>query len=344
MAEKKVIRWGLLGAGVILDRWMNGVKQVDGMEIVAIASRTVESARRMAEKYNIPDVCASYEELVARDDIDIVYVPVPHPFHKRLAMMAMNAGKAVLCEKPAAVNGADFAEMAACAKKNNVFFMEAVWTRFFPLWEKVHEVIDSGEIGAVHMLKADLSSSTAIYPDCPTRLIDPNAAGGGLLDVGVYSLNFAGIITGKKPVKIMGMAAMDTDDKHITVDETNAYMLQYDDGVIAMLTGCIYTKMPENAAVYGSHGCIEIPDFYRPQIAKITHYLDGTVRTIESPVPQRVEGIVDEGYQFEVFHVNDCLRSGLKESPVVPHSATQEILNECDELRRQWGLKYPFEK
>ena len=137
---KEKIRWGLLGAGVIIDRWIKGAMQVEDMEIAAVASRTAESARHMAEKYGIPEVM-SYGELLGRDDIDAVYVPVPHTAHKDLTIRALEAGKNVLVEKPAAVTAADFEEMAACAKKNGKFLMEAVWTRFFPLAGKLEEVL-----------------------------------------------------------------------------------------------------------------------------------------------------------------------------------------------------------
>ena len=133
---QRKIRWGLLGAGNILHRWMKGVRQVEDMEIAAVSSRTKERAQLMAETFQIPEAL-TYEELLAREDIDIVYIPVPHPAHKDLAIRAMNAGKAVLVEKPAGINARELDEMVACARKNGVFFMEAVWTRFFPLIEQL---------------------------------------------------------------------------------------------------------------------------------------------------------------------------------------------------------------
>ena len=125
----KTIRWGLLGAGKLLDRWLNGFRQVENAEIAGIASRTPETAEKQARKYGIREAMV-YDELLERKDIDIMYIPVPHPAHKELAIRAMEAGFPVLVEKPAAVTEADWNEMCACAEKNHVFLMEAVWTRF----------------------------------------------------------------------------------------------------------------------------------------------------------------------------------------------------------------------
>ena len=143
---QRKIRWGLLGAGNILHRWMKGVRQVEDMEIAAVSSRTKERAQLMAETFQIPEAL-TYEELLAREDIDIVYIPVPHPAHKDLAIRAMNAGKAVLVEKPAGINARELDEMVACARKNGVFFMEAVWTRFFPLIEQLRPYFSEDGIG-----------------------------------------------------------------------------------------------------------------------------------------------------------------------------------------------------
>ena len=137
-------RWGLLGAGIILDRWMKGFQQVEDAEVAAIASRSPETARRMADRYGIKDAL-TYDEILKRDDIDVMYVPVPHMAHKELAMRAMEAGYHVLVEKPAAVCAADWEEMVACAKKHNVFLMEAVWTRCFPIIQQVLDEIKAGD-------------------------------------------------------------------------------------------------------------------------------------------------------------------------------------------------------
>ena len=149
----KKIRWGLLGAGSIVDSWMMGLLQCDDCEVTAVSSRTEASARKVADRWNLPKV-ETYEQMCGDPEIDVVYIPVPHTQHKELAIMAMEHGKSVLCEKPSAVNAGELREMTTCAKKNNVFFMEAAWTRFFPVTEKMLEMVRSGRIGDVRHVQA----------------------------------------------------------------------------------------------------------------------------------------------------------------------------------------------
>lgn len=332
------IRWGLLGAGNLLNRWMNGFRQVEDAEIAAIASRTIETAKRMADRFGIPEAL-TYDEILQRDDIDIMYIPVPHPAHKELAIRALEAGFPVLVEKPAAVSAAEWEEMEACAKKHGVFLMEAIWTRFFPLMDQVLEVIRSGEIGDVRHVQATFAYR---MPDTyQGRAVDPNQAGGALLDVGVYGLHFVKFIYEKMPERILSMSSVDTDHLHLQVDEQNVIIGQYSNGALFTVTSAVRTEMPDSAWIYGTKGYIKLPVFWKPETAVIT--CDETERVIECPVPQRFSTFLDEGYQFEIRHVDDCLRKGLIESPLVTHAMTHDVLKMCDEFRGQWGLVYPFE-
>ena len=335
----KRTRWGLLGAGILLDRWMKGFAQVEDAEITAIASRTPETARRMADRFGIGDAL-SYDEILKRDDIDVMYIPVPHTAHKDLAIRAMEAGFPVLVEKPAAVCASDWMEMTVCAKKNNVFLMEAVWTRCFPVMQQVLDEIRQGTIGDVRHVEAAFAFRVA--DSYQGRLYDPARAGGALLDVGIYGLHFAKFIYGKMPEKILSLASMNTDHLHLQVDEQNVIIGQYDNGALFTVTSAIRTGMPDTAWIYGTKGYIRIPVFWKPESAEIV--CDGVTRRIESPVPQKVGGISDEGYQFEIRHVQDCLNKGLVQSPLVTHEMTRDVLEMCDEIRRQWGLVYPFER
>lgn len=332
------IRWGLLGAGEIVNRWMKGVRNVEDMEIVAVSSRTVETARKIANEWNIPRVM-TYEEMIHSDEIDIVYIPVPHTSHKELAIRAMTAGKNVLVEKPAAINAVEFKEMIDCARSNSVFFMEAVWTRFFPIINTAMDIIGQGKLGDIRMVES--SFSFRIDDDNNSRLVDPNRAGGGLLDVGVYNLHFMQMIFQKAPVRITGLASIDTDSCHIMVDEQEAYIGQYDKGELAVMTSGIRTQTLDTARIYGTKGYMVMPTFWKP--TKLEIVIGDKVETIESAVPQRVDGLMDEGFQFELEHVNQCLRDGLKESPLVPLETSLSVLQQCDKLREQWGIKYPCE-
>lgn len=337
MGERN-IRWGLLGAGMILNRWMNAVNYVEDMEVAAVASRTIDTARHMAQKFGIPDAL-SYEELLAREDIEVVYIPVPHVAHKELALRAMEAGKHVLVEKPATVTAKDFDELTAYAQKQQVFLMEAVWTRFFPLMEVLHKILEDGVIGQVRSLHCSFSFRSD--PEQAPRLFDPNLAGGALLDTGVYNLHFADMIFGKEPVRLTGFASMDTDELHLQVDEQGSYIAQYDQGELAVMTSAVRTSMPDTAYIYGTKGSIEIPIFWKPTRMHVT--ADGRDEWIERPVSANGDGNEDEGYQYEIRHVQECIRSGKIESPVMTWEKSRSVLAICDQLRYDWGLRYPFE-
>ena len=338
MNEDKVIRWGILGAGDILYRFMKGMRQVDGMEVVAIASRTQASAQQMAEKFQIPEALG-YDELLARDDIDVVYVPVPHTAHKDLTIRALKAHKAVLVEKPAAVTAADFEEMVQCARENNTFLMEAVWTRFFPMAEEIKKFIGADGIGEVRAVHTAFAFRTEDRVD--SRLTNPMTAGGSLLDTGVYDLHFTDMILDKPPVAVTGLAAFDTDELHLQVDEQASWVCAYDKGELGVMTSAIRTELPDTAFIYGTKGSIEVKQFWKP--TEMTVRMGGEEKTVRCPVPQKIEGVEDEGYQFEVAHVNQCLRSGLVESPVVTWEKSLQVLRVCDKLRADWGFRYPFE-
>lgn len=333
------VRWGIMGAGSIVDRWIKGARQLKDMEITAIASRTPESAIIASKKHNIENV-VSYEELVRRNDIDIVYIAVPHMAHKELAIMAMEHGKSVLVEKPAAVNAGDFLEMIECAKANDVFLMEALWTRFFPMVKVIKGLINEDGIGEVRTINT--AFSFRVPEDfIEGRLLNPDLAGGGLLDVGVYNLHFCDMIYDKKPLSLIGLAAIDSDDNHIQVDEQAAYVAKYDKGELASMASGVRTNMIDTAYIYGTRGYIEIPVFWKPTSMKVT--INGVIKEYEEKVPLCRPEYDDEGFQFEIEHVNECLRSGLKESPVMSWGKSLCIIEQCDNLRHQWGLKYPFE-
>lgn len=336
--EERNIRWGLLGAGNILNRWMKGARQVEDMEIAAVASRTMETAKRMAGRFEIPDAL-SYEEMLAREDIEAVYIPVPHVGHKELALRAMKAGKHVLVEKPAVVTANDFDELTACAKEHRTFLMEAVWTRFFPLIEVLHTYLDSDVIGQVRSLHCSFCCRDD--PQQVPRVFDPALAGGALLDLGVYNLHFANMVFRKDPVKMTGLASMDTDELHLQVDEQGSYIAQYDRGELAVMTSAVRTDMPDTAYIYGTKGSIEIPTFWKPTRMHVT--AAGRDEWVERKVSQNIPGIEDEGFQYEIRHVHECIRGDRIESPIMTWEKSRSVLDLCDRLRSEWGLRYPFE-
>lgn len=335
---QKKIRWGIMGAGAVIHRWIKGAVQLEDLEIKAISSRCVASAKEVAERWDIPCVM-TYDEMVNCPDIDIVYIAVPHIVHRELALKAMNAGKNVLLEKPATVNAEEFQELIECAKINNVFLMEAVWTRFFPVIQKALNYIENGRIGEIRTVESNFSFRVA--DNDRSRLTDPLRGGGGLLDTGVYNLHFAYMVYNKAPVHMKGMASIDTDEHHFQVDEQAAYIGQYDHGELAIMMSGIRTETLHTAYIYGTKGYMVIPVFWKP--TKLEVVIGEEKEIVENPVPQKIDGIVDEGYQYEIAYVNRCIREGIKESSCVPWNTSLNVLRQMDGLRKDWGLIYPSE-
>ena len=277
------------------------------------------------------------DELIRNPEIDVVYIATPHQAHWELAVRAMECGKHVLVEKPAGANESQFREMLEAAKKNHVFFMEAVWTRFFPIMRKAVSLVRSGALGDIRTIESTFSFR--VDDEDASRLIDPERAGGGLLDTGVYNLHLAQMIYNKAPVGIIGTASMDTDELHLQVDEQAAYIAQYDKGELAVMMSGIRTETLHTAFVYGTKGYLVIPVFWKPTEMKIV--IGGKEEVLRIEVPQKIDGVEDEGYQYEIEYVNECLRQRRTESEEVSWEASLSVVRQMDELRRQWKLAYP---
>ena len=336
------LSWGILGAGGIVRRWIGGARQA-GAQIRAIASRTPESAQKAAAELDIPEAL-SYEALVQRPDIDICYVAVPHPFHKELALLAMEHKKHVLVEKPAAVTAADWREMAACARKNGVFLMEGVWTRIFPAMEELARLFTPEELGSLKTIQCAFSGCMPAFLK-QHRNLRMDTAGGGLLDMGVYCLHLCDALYGAEPEAITGYASINTDENQFGVDEQAVYIARYPGQRLASMASGVRTAMQDTAFLYAAECSVELPHFWKPT-ELILRRAEGR-KTVEErrsfPVPQAELARPDEGFSYEVSHVEDCIARGLAESPKVPHAATERVLTACDSLRAQWGLRYPFE-
>ena len=320
----KKLRWGLLGAGKIVDRWINGMMQCENSVITAVSSRSPETAKSMAEKYNIPKVM-TYDEMISCDDVDICYIPVPHPFHKDLAIKAMNSGKAVLVEKPMGISTDEVKEMVACAKKNNVFFMEAMWTRFFPILEEVKAKLP----GEIRMIESAFGFRTPAS-EAKSRLLDPAQAGGGLLDVGVYPLTMADIFLGEEPLDMKSFLAINTDENQFGVDEQGVVTAMYKGGAIAISRFAVRTDMVDTAVISCTDGRIEIPHFWKP--TEFTVYKDGKSETFTHPVELINKEMPDEGFSYEIKHTEECIAKGLIESPVMTWDLSIRLMSQCDEI------------
>ncbi|MEI6169016.1 MAG: Gfo/Idh/MocA family oxidoreductase [bacterium] len=326
----KTIRWGILGPGRIAKKFALGLQSVPDAKLVAVGSRTPGKAEALAAEFGAPRVHASYEALAADPEVDVVYVATPHPMHLEAAMLCMKAKKAVLCEKPFTLNARDSQELIECARRENVFLMEAMWTRFLPPMVQVREWLARGAIGEPRMVMADFGFRTDWNPQ--GRALNPHLGGGALLDVGIYPLALASMVFGGAPLMITGQCHLGETG----VDEQSAMVLSYPGGALAVLTCAVRTHTAHEARIMGTEGSIYLPGFWHATEATLTIPGKGS----ETAAPVRV----GNGYNYEAVEVGNCLRAGLKESRIMPLSETLTTMRTMDELRRQWGLVYPQEK
>ncbi len=327
MAEK--IRWGILGTGNIAHQFARGLATTDAAELVAVGSRTAEAAGKFADEFGVPHRHASYEALADDPDVDAVYVSTPHPFHYANTLLCLNGGKAVLCEKPFAMNAREADEMIALAREKGLFLMEAMWTRFTPAMAKIRSLIAEGEIGEVRLLQADFGFRAKFDPTI--RAFAPELGGGAVLDVGVYPISLASMIFGE-PAQILSAAHLGATG----VDEQNAIIFSYAAGQLAVLTSAVSTTTPQEAVIMGTEGMIRLPSpWWRPQ---------GFTLKRPGQEPEAFDlPFKGNGYDYEAEEVGRCLRAGELESKILPLSETRSIMQTMDSLRAQWELVYPSE-
>lgn len=327
-AGSEKFSWGILGPGGIAQAFAKDLALLQGHTIGAVGSRSLEKAQKFAATFG-GTAYGSYEELVADPSIDAIYVATPHPAHHDNVILALNAGKPVLCEKPFSVNAHEAQAMIDAAARNGVALMEAMWARFLPHYAKVREIVESGVLGPILSIHADHGQRLA--DQGISRLIEPALAGGALLDLGVYPVSFAHMILGT-PAQITSTAVM--TDKG--VDAQTSMIFTYEDGAQAVLTTTMIEQTPCRAVVAGLNGWLEIDrTFYNPAAMRVV-LNDGT--TTEYPNAYKGHGLRE---QAEVFA--QLVRSGKLESGILTWKATVEIMTTLDTVREQIGLKYPFE-
>lgn len=325
MAEKK-IKWGIMGAGTISRKFASDLIQSPNGELLAVASNTEGKSEKFASEFNIPRAYNSYDEFLQDEEIEIVYIGTLHPMHKECAIQCLQAGKSVLCEKPFTMDAEEAKEVIQVAKENNVFLMEAMWTRYLPAIVQARQWIAEGKIGEVKMLTANFGFNAGWNPH--SRLLDKKLGGGAMLDAGIYPISFASMIFGKQPSKIMSSAHIGETG----VDEWFSALFEYEEGKTAMLNSGVRLKLKDDAYIYGTEGSIYLPNFLFGAGA----YLNGSNgETIEFKDNRTLNG-----YIFEAEEAMKCLREGKLESSIMPLEETIDIMETMDTLRKQWGLEY----
>ncbi|HEY4390351.1 MAG TPA: Gfo/Idh/MocA family oxidoreductase [Paenibacillus sp.] len=325
----KKLKWGILGTGWISEQFTKDLLYVTNGEGFAVASRTQENADAFAKRHGLPRAYGSYEQLLKDPEIDVVYIATPHPQHHDNVMAALQAGKAVLCEKPFTVNSSELEEMIKLAGKKGLFLMEAMWTRFLPAIVKTREWIKEGRIGEIKLVKAEFGFRTEWNPE--GRLLNPQLGGGTLLDVGIYPISFASMIFGTHPVRIHSAVQIGKTG----VDEQFSVLLDYGVGRSASLHGAIRLNMTNEAYIYGTEGMIHVPSFFNARTASLQ--VEGAEEEVFTDDRTSV------GYAFEAQEVGECLLRGDKESSQISLEESLSIMGLLDQIRDQWKLKYPFE-
>lgn len=326
-SDAPAIRWGILGAGGIAAKFADAVTRHTSATVVAVASRTPGKARAFADRMGIADHHDSYEELLARGDIDAVYVATTHNDHHTPALLAIKAGKNLLVEKAFTQNAAQARQVLDAAAAKGVYVQEAMWARYLPHMVELRAAVARGDIGEVVSIQADHGQQLTHVP----RLMQPELAGGALLDLGVYPISFAHSVLGK-PRAIHAVGQM----TETGVDGQVAMVLDYGERAQAQLSTTLWASTPCMAVVTGTEGRIEVAGvFYTPTTWKLTRK-DGT--------SYEYDGRVDNGFQYQAAEVARNIAAGCTESEILPWASTLEVMEIMDEVRAQIGLVYPNEQ
>ncbi|AQQ71995.1 1,5-anhydro-D-fructose reductase [Limihaloglobus sulfuriphilus] len=324
------LHWGIIGCGNIAASFAKGLRDVDGARLIAAASRSAQKAARFSQENGALRSYGSYEDLLDDREIDVVYIATPHHLHMENSLMAIEAGKHVLCEKPISINSKQATRMADAARQAGVFLMEGMWTRFIPAVEQLQDWLSDGIPGGIHLFTADFGVQFNV--DDGHRIFNSELGGGALLDLGVYPVSLASLIFKRQPDTIQTQVRM-----HATgVDELNTMLFDYKSGPLAVITSGSISRTPTEAFIAGKKLSIKIHSpLYCPS-ALTLFKPDGTSDSYEFPL----EG---NGFNYEAAHVCRCLRKGMLQSDVMPVSESISIMETLDSIRAQWGLRYPMD-
>ena len=324
------IKWGIIGTGNIARAFAEGLAGVPEAELYAVASRTPDKAEDFAKRFGFGRAYGSYDELFSDSSVDVLYIATPMASHYDICISALENGRNVFCEKSVTLNAAQLRDILALAAEKKLFFCEAMWMKCRPAYLKMKDWISSGRIGSIRCIKADFSNFVPY--DENSRLFRADCGGGALLDVTVYPLTLIHDLLGD-PDEIQSAAHIG----HNGVDLSNSLILRYKNGTFASVDSGMEMPLRNNAVISGTDGVIVFGDCFF--CSDNVSLYDRELRLIErSDHPARVNG-----YEYEIEEVHRCLSSGLTESPLIPHSATLEVMEMMDGLRREWGMRFPQE-
>ncbi|KAA0715283.1 Trans-1,2-dihydrobenzene-1,2-diol dehydrogenase [Triplophysa tibetana] len=328
-----LIRWGICSAGKISHDFTVALKTLSHQhhQVVAVAARDLKRAQEFARTHDIPRVHGSYEELAKDQEIDVVYVGAIHPHHLRLGVLFMNAGKNILCEKPLAMNLREVQELISTAKRNNVFLMEAVWTRFFPASLEISRLLSESAVGEVKMVRVDFGVPILQTP----RAVQKDLGGGALLDIGIYCVQFVLMVyNGEKPLCVQATGVcLDTG-----VDEGMIVTLKFSGNRMAVCIVTMAVELQNEAVIAGTKGTIKIPAHMWCPTSLMVNGVETQYPVPEPALP--LNFLNSTGLRYEAEEVRQCLLKGLKESSRMSHADSALLAEIMDEARRQVGVVY----
>lgn len=321
----KKIRWGIIGPGKIAHKFAADLVISNDSVLYGVASRDLDKAKAFGEKYGATTYYSSYEQLAEDPEIDVIYIATPHVFHYQNTMMCLKKGKAVLCEKPMGINSDQVEEMLQEAAEQQVFLMEAIWTRFIPATEKVLALLEQNAIGDVLFVHADFGFKGD--GNLESRIYNKKLGGGSLLDIGIYPIYLSLLILGI-PTDIKAMARMTATE----VDSYCSMLFNYSNNSKAILESTIEANTPTEACIYGSEGTIKLHGRFH-HANKITLTKNGVEEVFDI-------GYEGNGYFYEIEEVNNCLRQGLTQSSKLPFKLSLDLIKLIDRVKNEIGLKY----
>jgi len=314
----KTYKWGILGVAKIAEKFVNGLKILPDAELFAIASRSYERAEEFRGRHGFAKAFGSYEEMLAEPELDIVYIATTNNLHFEHTMMCLEAGKAVLCEKPLASDSAQVEQMVKKAHEKNVFLMEAIMSRFLPSMIQFKEQVENGAIKKPLLLQCNFGYISPFDPY--HRLYNPELGGGSIPDIGIYPIFTAMLLFGKPvSIKVMSVPAP------TGTDWTTSVLLKHKNKEISMLTSSFEMILDNEARVYGEGGYLKLHSMFSKSNKLTLHTNDG--KDMDIPLNN-----IGNGYNYEAEEVMNCLDKGLIESPSLSHSFSLDLMQVLDEV------------
>jgi len=324
----KTYNWAILGCGKIARKFAGDLKLLHNARLYAAASRSLENAQTFAHDLGFEKAYGSYEEMVNDPEVDVVYIASPHSHHCEHTLLCLNHQKAVLCEKAFALNSKEVALMIETAQKNNTFLMEAFWTMFQPSFRKAMEIIHSGELGALKMVRADLAFNAEYNPE--KRLYNIELGGGSLLDIGIYPI-FMSLMALGKPSEIKTMAKFAPTG----AEESIMMSFNYAGGGMASLVSSFAAYSGTQTEFWFENGFVRLNRrFYTP--TTLTYW-----KNWQEEQTITFEKGAGFGYELEAEHVMQCLDAGKIESDKMPWSVSVDLMEVMDRVRKDAGILFP---